>query len=141
MACFRHLRNYLAFPGGLITGIFAPLSGGGTLISESRPCGGQITPFDSDSWLPSGSPLPDLLPPFAGGLQDCAGSCALAGGSAWANAGTLVSRSREKNRREVSLRSHASSFQQLPGTPGITLGLIPRIDPAAGWLFAAGTPF
>src|SRR5581483_11996123 len=118
MACFRHLRNYLAFPGGLITGIFAPLSGGGTLISESRPCGGQITPFDSDSWLPSGSPLPDLLPPFASGLQDCAGSCALAGGSAWANAGTLVSRSREKIAAKfpfVRMPRHFNSFPALPG--------------------------
>ncbi len=30
--------------------------------------------------------------------------------------------------------------QQLPGTPGVTLGLTPRIVPEEGWLVAAGRP-
>jgi hypothetical protein len=58
---------YLALSGGLITGILAPPSGGGTFISESGVAGGQIMPFDSASLRPSGSlALPFALPLSAG---------------------------------------------------------------------------
>jgi hypothetical protein len=61
------ISRYLALSGGLITGILAPLSGGGTLISESCPAGGQITPFEPESLRPSSSPLL----PLSAGVHCC----------------------------------------------------------------------
>jgi hypothetical protein len=70
---------HLALPGGLITGVLAPLAGGGTFISESRVAGGQITPFESESFLPR---CLFSLPPSAGAHCSC-----FDGGVAWAKAG------------------------------------------------------
>jgi hypothetical protein len=80
----------------LITGILPPLSGGGT-VPESFVGGGQMTPFESESWSPSG--LPDLSVPFwPDGVQDCEGG--EAGAFVCASAVPFVS---SRNERSAAL--------------------------------------
>jgi hypothetical protein len=100
------VSDYFAFSGGLITGIFAPLSGGGTLMSESRLFGGQITPSLSASFFPSGAPFAlGSVPLFGEGVQFCADLDEGGGAEFSANADTLVS-----NRRETGVAICANFF-------------------------------
>jgi hypothetical protein len=96
---------YFAFAGGLITGVLAPLSGGGTLMSESRLSGGQITPLLSASPLPSGAPFAVGSVSFPEGVQFCAALFPDGGGEFCAIAATLVS-----SRREIGVAICASIF-------------------------------
>lgn len=68
--------RYFALSGGLMTGILPPVSGGGTFISEPALAGGQMTPFDSESLVPS---CALSLPPSAG-VHCCEGDGGDGGG-------------------------------------------------------------
>jgi hypothetical protein len=63
--------HHFALAGGLITGILAPLSGGGTFKPESFVGGGQMTPFEAERLSPSGAPDGDPSLFFCAGVQDC----------------------------------------------------------------------
>jgi hypothetical protein len=118
-------------------GILAPESGGGTFISGSCEGGGQITPLLSESLSPSGSPdLPDC-PSFIG-VQDEDGD-AFSGGAAFVCAKAVLAKRNEQ--KIAAIFFIRSPVQQLPGTPGVMLGLMPRMEPEVGWLVAEGTPF
>jgi hypothetical protein len=131
-ACSLWNRRYFAFSGGLITGIFAPESGGGTFISESREGGGQITPLVFESLSLSGSPvLPDCSSFI--GVHDEDGDAFAGGGAFVCATAPLVKRNEQKIAASFFMASCSASAGDTRRYTWINAA-----DAACGWLVGGG---